>query len=429
MADLRFILWTKHAKQIILSFMKIAYFDCFAGASGDMILGALVDAGLDPDLLNHELAKLHLAGWALSFQQAVKRGIGGTQAVVDIDTHEHPPHRGLQDICSLIEASGLSRNIQRQSVAIFTRLARAEARVHRTEVEAVHFHEVGAVDAIIDVVGAVSGLSLLGVEAVYCSALHLGSGTVTCTHGMLPVPAPATIELIKGLPVYATEVQGELLTPTGAAILSTLAKGFGPLPATTVETSGYGAGMTNPEIPNLLRVVIGQADAVIPNCEKDRVAVLETAIDDMNPQIYDYVMQQALGLGALDIFLKPIQMKKNRPGVLLTLLCKPDDLYRFSRFLLKETTSIGLRWRIENRIKARRQIRKMPTSLGTVRVKTARFQDDILHQSPEFEDCKEIALASDLPLKEVIARVCQEISPCDEIDSNKSDNTHETILF
>ena len=409
--------------------MKIAYFDCFAGASGDMILGALVDAGLDPDLLNRELAKLHLDHFSLSFKPIVKRGIGGCQAVVDIDTHIHHPHRGLQDIRDLIEASSLSRDIRQKSMAIFSRLAMAEARVHRTEIETVHFHEVGAIDAIIDVVGAVSGLSLLGIEAVYCSALHLGSGTVTCAHGVLPVPAPATLELVKGLPVYATGVQGELLTPTGAAILTTLARGFGPLPMLTVEKSGYGSGMADPEIPNLLRVVIGKAASDIHDCETDQIAVLETAIDDMNPQIYDHVMQQALGLGALDISLTPIQMKKNRPGILLTLMCSPDDLHRFSRFLLKETTSIGLRWRFENRIKARRKIREISTSLGTIRVKTAWFQDDIIHQSPEFEDCKEIALSRNIPLKAVIARVCQEICPCGEINSGTVDDTHETTLL
>ncbi len=409
--------------------MKIAYFDCFAGASGDMILGALVDAGLDPDLLNQELEKLHLDHYTLTFEPSVKRGLGGTQAVVNIDTHTHHPHRRLQDICSLIEASKLSRDTRQKSMAIFTRLAKAEAMVHRIAIEAVHFHEVGAVDAIIDVVGAVSGLSLLGIDAVYCSALHLGSGTVTCAHGILPVPAPATIELVTGIPVYATGIQGELLTPTGAAILTTLTKRFGPLPALTVERSGYGSGMANPEIPNLLRVVIGNTALDSNDCNMDQIAVLETAIDDMNPQIYDHVMQQALDLGALDIFLKPIQMKKNRPGILLTLMCRPDELHRFSRFLLKETTSIGLRWRFENRIKAEREIREISTSLGTVRVKTARIQDDIIHRSPEFEDCKEIALLQNIPLKTVIARVCREISPHDEIDSATPGDMHETILL
>lgn len=409
--------------------MKIAYFDCFAGASGDMILGALVNAGLDPELLTHELAKLHLDNWALSFKPVVKRGIGGCQAVVDTDAHGYHPHRGLNDIRSLIEASGLSPDIQEKSIAIFTRLAGAEARVHRTDIEAVHFHEVGAVDAIIDVVGAVSGLSILGVEAVYCSALHLGSGTITCGHGILPVPAPATLELVKGFPVYATEIKGELLTPTGAAILTTLSRGFGSLPALNIEKSGYGAGTANPEIPNLLRVVIGNTASDSNDCEMDQVAVMETAIDDMNPQIYDHVMQQALELGALDIFLKPIQMKKNRPGVLLTLMCRPDDLDRFSRFLLKETASIGLRWRFESRIKARREIREISTSLGAVRIKTARIQNDIIHQSPEFEDCKKIALSRNIPLKTVIARVFREMPPRDEMDSSNTGDTHETTLL
>jgi uncharacterized protein (TIGR00299 family) protein len=296
-------------------------------------------------------------------------------------------------------------------------------------VDAVHFHEVGAVDAIIDVVGAVSGLSLLGIESVYCSALHLGSGTVTCAHGTLPVPAPATLELVKGIPVYATEIRGELLTPTGAAILTTLSDAFAPMPAMTVEKFGYGAGMSDPDIPNLLRVVIGRMDGAAPGWDVDRVAVLETAIDDMNPQIYDHIVDRALYLGALDIYLKPIQMKKNRPGILLTLLCKPDDLHRFSQFLLKETTSIGLRWHFENRIKAVRDIREISTSLGPVRVKTARLQDDIVHQSPEFEDCKKIALARNIPLKTVFTRICIEIHRPKESDSDRSGGTHEIPSF
>jgi len=409
--------------------MKIAYFDCFAGASGDMILGALVDAGLDPDLLNCELAKLHLSCFALNFKPVRKKSMGGTQAVIDIDPYLLHPHRGLDVICNLIEASELSAEIRQKSIAIFTRLAQAEAKVHRTTVDAVHFHEVGAVDAIIDVVGAVSGLSLLGIESVYCSALHLGSGTVTCAHGILPVPAPATLELVKGIPVYATEIRGELLTPTGAAILTTLSDAFAPMPAMTVEKFGYGAGMADPDIPNLLRVVIGRMDGAAPGWDVDRVAVLETAIDDMNPQIYDHIMDRVLYLGALDIYLKPIQMKKNRPGILLTLLCKPDDLHRFSQFLLKETSSIGLRWHFENRIKAVRDIRKISTSLGPVRVKTARLLDDIVHQSPEFEDCKKIALARNIPLKTVIGRVCREIFLLDKTDFNRPGGPHETALL
>lgn len=396
--------------------MKIAYFDCFAGASGDMILGALVDAGLDPDRLIRELAKLRLDHWALRFDPVVKRGIGGCQATVEISGHGHHPHRGLADIQAIIEGSGLSADIREKSLAVFSRLARAEAKVHRTTVEAVHFHEVGAIDAIIDVVGSVAGLSLLGIDTVYCSPLHLGSGTVTCAHGVLPVPAPATAELVKGFPVYATSVRGELLTPTGAAILTTLSREFGPMPPLTIVQSGYGSGMADPEIPNLLRVMIGTAALDLQAGETDQIAVLETTIDDMNPQIYDHVMRQALHQGALDIFLNPVQMKKNRPGILLTLLCLPADLARFSRFLLKETSSIGLRWHYENRIKAVREIREIETSLGKVRVKTASFQNEVIHRSVEFEDCRTIAAARNLPLKTVLSSVCREMDPSSASD-------------
>jgi uncharacterized protein (TIGR00299 family) protein len=409
--------------------MKIAYFDCFAGASGDMILGSLVDAGLDPDLLNIELSKLRLSCFTLSFKPVQKRGIAGTQAVIDMDPYLLQPHRGLSEIVHLIQASELSPDIREKSIAVFTRLAEAEAKVHRTTVDAVHFHEVGAVDAIIDVVGAVSGMSLLGIQGIHCSALHLGSGTVTCVHGVLPVPAPATLELIRGVPAYATEVRGELLTPTGAAILTTLAETFGPLPPMIIEKSGYGAGMADPDIPNLLRVIIGRMDETAPGWNADQVAVIETAIDDMNPQIYDHVMERALAFGALDIYLKPVQMKKNRPGILLTLLCQPDDLNRFARFLLTETTSIGLRWRFENRIKAEREIREMATSLGPVRIKTSRLQGDIVHASPEFEDCRKIALSQNIPLKTVIAGICRENAAGNDANSGRRDVLHEKTLL
>ena len=239
--------------------MKIAYFDCFAGASGDMILGSLIDAGLELDQLKGELAKLHLTHYDLQVKKVVKKGVGGCQAVVVVDEdHHHQHHRHLADIKSIIAQSDLEASIQRKSIAIFTRLAEAEARVHQTTVDQIHFHEVGAMDAIIDVVGAVAGIAALGIQKIFCSPLHLGSGTVACAHGVLPVPAPATAELVIGKPVYSTGVVGELLTPTGAAILTTLAADFGPMPAMSVEKVGYGAGTSEPAIPNLLRVMIGQ---------------------------------------------------------------------------------------------------------------------------------------------------------------------------
>ena len=241
--------------------MKIAYFDCFAGASGDMILGSLLDAGLELERLKAELARLHLTHYDLQVEKVVKNGIGGSQALVVVDeSHHHHHHRKLADIESIIAQSDLEHSIRQKSILIFTRLAEAEAKVHRTTPAQIHFHEVGAMDAIIDVVGAVAGIAAFGVQKIVCSPLHLGSGTIECAHGTLPVPAPATAELVKGKPVYSIGITGELLTPTGAAILTTLASDFGPLPAMTVEKIGYGAGTSEPGLPNLLRLMIGQTD-------------------------------------------------------------------------------------------------------------------------------------------------------------------------
>ena len=241
--------------------MKIAYFDCFAGASGDMILGSLLDTGLELAQLKAELAKLHLNHYDLKAEKVVKKGVGGCQAIVMVDeAHHHHHHRNLADIKNIIAHSDLEDSIRKKSIAIFTRLAEAEAKVHQTAIEKIHFHEVGAMDAIIDVVGAVAGIAALGIQKIFCSPLHLGSGTVECAHGTLPVPAPATAELVKGKPVYSTEVQGELLTPTGAAILTTLASDFGPMPVMSVEQIGYGAGTSDPSIPNLLRIMIGETN-------------------------------------------------------------------------------------------------------------------------------------------------------------------------
>ena len=278
--------------------MKIAYFDCFAGASGDMILGALVDAGLGIDELKSELAKLHLDHYDLQVQKVVKRGIGGSQVHVIIDEHHHGHHhRHLADIEAIINASDLEASVKKSGLEVFNRLARAEASVHRTSVDTIHFHEVGAMDAILDVMGAVAGIHALGIDKVMRSPLHLGSGTVECAHGTLPVPAPATAELVKGKPVYASGVRGELLTPTGAAILTTLSADFGPLPSMAVEVIGYGAGTSDPAIPNLLRVMIGRAAETIIDCDMEHVAVLETNIDDMNPQIYEYLITKVLQMG------------------------------------------------------------------------------------------------------------------------------------
>lgn len=382
--------------------MKIAYFDCFAGASGDMILGALMDAGLEIERLRAELAKLRLSDYAIDVTKVTKRGIGGSQALVQIGHHHHHHHRHLYDIERILEQSDLDDALKMRSRAVFTRLAQAEAQVHRTSIEKIHFHEVGAMDAIIDVVGSVVGMAALEIERIYCSALHVGTGTVTCAHGVLPVPAPATAELIKGKPAYSTGVQGELLTPTGAAILTTLASDFGPMPAMTVDRVGYGAGTSEPDIPNLLRVIIGESAEESIGYQLERVAVIETNIDDMNPQIYDYLFEKFLGMGALDLFLVPMQMKKNRPGTLVTAICPLDRVAEFSDFLMKETTSIGLRWRIENRIKAERTIQEVRTKYGPVKVKVAHVNGNVINISPEYDDCKRLASTSRVPLKDVM---------------------------
>ena len=386
--------------------MKVAYFDCFAGASGDMILGALMDAGLELELLKGELAKLHLTHYDLQVKKVAKRGIGGSQALVSVDEdHHHHHHRHLHDIEEIIDKSDLKESIKRKSIEIFTRLAEAEAKVHQPTIEQIHFHEVGAMDAIIDVVGAVAGLAALGIEKVYCSPLHVGTGTVECAHGTLPVPAPATAELIRGKPIYSTGVEGELLTPTGAAILTTLSSGFGPMPSMTLEEIGYGAGTSEPAIPNLLRVAIGEVLDEVEGYKIERTAVIETSIDDMNPEVYDYLIHKMLDMGALDVFLAPLQMKKNRPGTMVTVICVPENVGKFSDFLMRETTTIGLRWRVDNRIKARRTTREVQTKYGTIKFKVAQVGDTAINVSPEYEDCKRAALERKVPLKEVMEEV------------------------
>ena len=388
--------------------MKIAYFDCFSGASGDMILGAMLDAGLPLEILRQELARLGLSHYEVSKSSVVKNGISGTQALVNIWQDHHRHHRHLEDIISIIDKSALAPAIKEDSIKIFRRLADAEAKVHNAPVESIHFHEVGAMDAIIDVVGGVIGMRTLGIEAIVCSPLHLGSGTVECAHGTLPVPAPATVELVRGKPVYSTGVRGELLTPTGAAILTTLASDFGPLPPMTVELVGHGAGTADRSIANLLRVFIGPAANPGKTFMAEQTATIETTIDDMNPQIYDYLIEKALQMGALDIFCTSVQMKKNRRGTLVTILCRPEMVTSLADFLFRETTTIGLRWRLDNRFTLQRRFKTVQTPFGTVSCKTASLGDELVNITPEYDDCKRLATEKNVPLKTVLAAAqCQ----------------------
>jgi hypothetical protein len=383
--------------------MRIAYFDCFAGASGDMILGALLDAGVPLEHLNAELAKLGLGHFDIQASRVERQGLGGCQALVQIDEQPHRHHhRRLSDIRTLIASSGLDPAIKESSVRIFQRLAEAEAKVHRTTPEAVHFHEVGAMDAIIDVVGACIGVKALAIDRLVCSPLHVGGGTVTCAHGTLPVPAPATAELVKGRPIYATDLQGELLTPTGAAILTTLAADFGPMPAMILETVGYGAGMAERSLANLLRLFIGTASLPETGFEIDQTAVIETTIDDMNPQLYDFLIEKTLQLGALDIFFAPVQMKKNRCGTLLTVLCPPEAVSRLSEALFRQSTTIGLRWRVDQRIKLPRKMLAVDTRFGPVVCKAALLGERIVTITPEYDVCRRLAQAHNVPLKTVL---------------------------
>lgn len=380
--------------------MRIAYFDCFSGASGDMILGALMDAGMPLETLNAELARLNLSRYDVGLEKVSKKGLAGTRAIVTVQTEHH--HRHLSDIRSIIESSDLDGGIKEKAIAVFTRLAEAEAEVHGTTIDDIHFHEVGAMDAIIDIVGAVVGLNVLGIEKLYCSAMNVGGGTVTCAHGTLPVPAPATAALVRGKPVYSDGTQKELLTPTGAAILTTLADGFGAMPAMVPEAVGYGAGEGDNAIANLLRVTLGRSAQPESGFESDQVAVIETSIDDMNPQIYDYLMAKLLEMGVMDVFLAPLNMKKNRPGTLLTVLCPPEMVGGVAEKIVSETTSIGLRWRIDNRLKARREVKMVGTSYGDIRFKVAEIGAGTVNISPEYDDCKRAAAEKNVPLKAVM---------------------------
>jgi uncharacterized protein (TIGR00299 family) protein len=376
--------------------MKILYFDCFAGASGDMILAAMLDAGLDFDTLQNELGKLNLKGYTLKLDRCVKQGISA--AKFDVETgHHHHHHRGLSEILSIIDQSGLSETVKDRSRGIFTRLGQAEAKIHGKSVDDIHFHEVGAVDAVMDIVGACIGFEVMKIDEIVASPLHLGRGFVECAHGRLPVPPPAVVELTLCFPVYQTDVEGELVTPTGAAILTTLAR-FGSLPAMRVERIGYGAGRRDLAVPNVLRVLIGESESPSGN---DVVQLIETNIDDMNPQFYDHIMETLFAAGARDVFLTPVIMKKQRPGIVLSVLASPDKIDELTRTIFRETTTLGVRIsQIQKRNVAEREVRAVATAWGEARVKVRRWDGETTVM-PEYDDCKRIAKEQGLPIHAV----------------------------
>src|SRR5499427_434149 len=370
--------------------MKLAYFDCFSGISGDMTLGALVDAGCPVEHLRSELCGLQVPGWELSAEKVWKGGMAATY--VKVKTEDQQKHRSLSAILELLQASRLSAVVRERAAAIFKKLGEAEARVHDVSLEKIHFHEVGAVDAIVDIVGACAGFHFLGIEKFACSALNVGGGTAKMAHGVLPVPAPATANLLQGKPTYSTGVQKELVTPTGAAIVAALCDFFGPQPPMRVSAIGYGAGTTDLEDqPNVVRLMIGEAaEKTVPGFDEE-IAVIEANLDDMNPQIYGYFSEKALAAGALDVYTTPVQMKKNRPGTLLTLLCKPHDTQALMSLVFAETTTFGVRTYSAQRRVLPREWVTVQTQFGEVRMKVARLNGHIRHATPEFEDCKKLA--------------------------------------
>jgi pyridinium-3,5-bisthiocarboxylic acid mononucleotide nickel chelatase len=383
--------------------LGIAYFDCFSGISGDMVLGALVDAGADLRQIESELRKLGLENWSISAEKVKRGAIFATH--VKVATQEDHHHRGLSIILKRIEDARLAPRAANRARQIFERLAAAEAKVHNIEIEKVHFHEVGAVDSIIDIVGSAIGFELLGIDEFSCSALDVGGGQVKTAHGLLPVPAPATAELLRGAPTYSSGIERELVTPTGAAIATTLSSRYAEIPPMTLRTIGYGAGSADlKEKANVFRILIGDRTESEKGERWDSpVTVIETNLDDMSPQIYGYFAERALAAGALDVFSTPVQMKKNRPGQLVTILSEPENVTRLTDLIFSETTTIGVRTYDARRKTLDREFLAVETPLGSVRMKVSRMNGTILNATPEYEDCQRIAAERKIPLKQVIA--------------------------
>jgi len=435
--------------------MRIAYLDCFSGVSGDMFLGALVDAGVPAGLLEETAAALNV-GARLEISKVVRSGIAATkvdvfahgekdlpremywaqrneaqanhkvetrahrahgieseeapESPVAAHSHEHGHGRGLTEIRAIIGKANIGENAKKTALNVFQALGEAEARIHNTSIEKIHFHEVGAVDAMVDIVCAAVGADTLGIDEWVCSPLNVGGGTVRCAHGTLPVPAPATVEILKNAPVYSSGLNVELVTPTGAAIVKTLANRFAPFPEMTIETCGYGAGTREfPGQPNVLRLSIGtQESSLASKTSHETITVLEANLDDLNPQIVGYALERLLEEGALDAFALPVQMKKSRPGTLLTVITTAQDAARLTHVIFKETSTLGVRRRDEKRQVLARRFENVRTQWGDVRVKIASMNGTITNYAPEYEDCRRIAAQHHVPLKDVMHAATRE---------------------
>jgi uncharacterized protein (TIGR00299 family) protein len=380
--------------------MKIAYFDCFAGAGGDMIVAAMLDAGLDAEFLKDQLATLGIKKLDVKLTETNR---GGLRAISFVPiTPEEQHHRNLEEITKIINQSKISEQAKRMAIAIFERLARAEAAVHGKEPNDVHFHEVGALDSIVDIVSASVGLEALGVERVCCSALCVGGGTVKCAHGLLPVPAPATAELLRGIPVVAGPAQVELLTPTAAAILTTVVDQFGSLPSMKIETIGYGAGsLESEEFPNVVRLILGET--VPGDLETaDSVCLLETNVDDVSGELVGSVMDKLLASGALDVFTTPIYMKQSRPAVKMSVICKVEDIQQAEQVIFEKGITFGVRKQILQRRKLAREFVSVKTEFGEIRIKAGRLEGKIVNAKPEFSDCRLAAEKHNVSVKVVL---------------------------
>jgi hypothetical protein len=435
--------------------MRIAYLDCFSGISGDMFMGALLDAGISPKLLEDTVAALNV-GARLEIAKITKGGLAATKADVWVAgekdkprdeywaEHEHDEHshahkhghdheheergrgrprqqehghshvhehshqhehvhgRGLKEIRDIIAAAAISERAKKTAIAIFENLGAAEAKVHSTDIESIHFHEVGAVDALVDIVCAAVGSEALTVDEWVCSPLNVGGGTVKCAHGILPVPPPAVVELLTGIPTYSSGIQKELVTPTGAAIVKTLASRYGTFPAMAVSKSAYGAGSRDlPGQPNVLRLIVGES-TVTSEATPEMVSVIEANLDDLNPQVFGYVMERLFAEGALDVFGTPVQMKKGRPGLVLTVLARPEQTSQMTKIIFSETTTLGVRMREERRQVLQRRSTSVQTQWGEVRMKVANLNGTVTNYAPEYEDCRRIAEEKGVPLKSVM---------------------------
>ena len=384
--------------------MRIAYFDCFSGVSGDMTLGALLDCnGSDESTFRDRLAALDVPGYEIAIQRVKRQGITATDVDVTLIQSEQGHGRHLSDIAGILERSDLSDRVKGDALAVFARLADAEAKIHGTTREEVHFHEVGAVDAIVDIVGSCILLEMLGVDRVVTSSLPCGHGAINCQHGIMPVPAPATLELLRGFPVRSVDVNGEMVTPTGAALVSTFADPAtaGHLPDMRIVASGYGAGKKQflPDMPNLLRIVIGETEIADPT--PGTITVLETNLDDQNPETFDLLMERCFAAGALDIFFTPIQMKKNRPAHIVTVICRTSHAENLADVIFRETGTFGIRYGEQGRYTLQREWRAVSTAYGEIRLKIGRRHGEIVTTSPEYEDCKRAAIEHDVPLRTV----------------------------